>query len=544
MANPDFHTVVQNLLEQLRGTWRFRWVALAVAWSLAIVLWIIVFLVPDTYQASARVFVNTKTTLSEATRGISLEDDVDNQIQRVRQALIGGPELQKVAEETDLLAGALTVRDKQEVLEKLRKAIDISGGISRENPSAGVFTITYKNYSRGKSLQVVDRLLNAFVEGALGGKRQGSEQAQQFLASQISDYKRRLSSAEESLAEFKKRNVGLMPGAQGDYFSRLQTEMDGLAKVQQTLNVVVRRRDEIKRQLHGERPFVAGSASSAPLSGSVALTGPGDAGATSDTAAHIRVTQARLDELLLRFTDKHPDVIALRQNLIDLQAREQAEIEAARRGDVGAADSLGLKANPVYQNMQLQYNQAEVDVAALQQDTAERQNKITSLRSMMNTAPEVEAEYAKLTRDYDVTQAEYHALLARLDRAKLGDEAQATGMVRFEVIDPPTAEFKPIAPNRPLLIGASAVLALAVGAGIAYLMHLLRPVFLSSRQLNAITGLPVIGEVSMTWLEKYHATHRRGTLLYATGTAALVVLATAVVLLQQRISDVVRGLLT
>ena len=140
MANPDFHTVVQNLLEQLRGTWRFRWLALAVAWSLAIVLWIIVFLVPDTYQASARVFVNTKTTLSEATRGISLEDDVDNQIQRVRQALIGGPELQKVAEETDLLAGALSVRDKQEVLEKLRKAIDISGGISRENPSAGVFT--------------------------------------------------------------------------------------------------------------------------------------------------------------------------------------------------------------------------------------------------------------------------------------------------------------------------------------------------------------------------------------------------------------------
>ena len=117
-------------------------------------------------------------------------------------------------------------------------------------------------------------------------------------------------------------------------------------------------------------------------------------------------------------------------------------------------------------------------------------------------------------------------------------------MVRFEVIDPPTAEFKPIAPNRPLLIGASAVLALAVGGGIAYLMHLLRPVFLSSRQLNAITGLPVIGEVSMTWLEKYHATHRRGTFLYATGTAALVVLATAVVLLQQRISDVVRGLLT
>ncbi|MGH8277131.1 MAG: XrtA system polysaccharide chain length determinant, partial [Steroidobacteraceae bacterium] len=62
MLTPDLHVVIQNALEQVRGTWRYRWVALAVAWSVAVLLWAGVFLIPDTYQASARVFVDTNTT--------------------------------------------------------------------------------------------------------------------------------------------------------------------------------------------------------------------------------------------------------------------------------------------------------------------------------------------------------------------------------------------------------------------------------------------------------------------------------------------------
>ncbi|MGA7823080.1 MAG: Wzz/FepE/Etk N-terminal domain-containing protein, partial [Steroidobacteraceae bacterium] len=97
MANAELRVVVENLLERARASWRHRWAALAVAWSVAVVLWTVIFLIPDKYEATARVFVDTKTTLSQATRGISLGDDMDSQIQRVRQALLGGPQLQKVA---------------------------------------------------------------------------------------------------------------------------------------------------------------------------------------------------------------------------------------------------------------------------------------------------------------------------------------------------------------------------------------------------------------------------------------------------------------
>ncbi|MGH8323858.1 MAG: XrtA system polysaccharide chain length determinant, partial [Steroidobacteraceae bacterium] len=368
MLASNINDVVQDILDRLHGAWRFRWIALWVAWSVALLSWAGIFLIPDTYQASARVFVDTQTMLSEVTRGITVDADVDTQIQRVRQALLGGPQLQKVAQETDLLAASQTPSAKQLVLDKLRQTIEISGGISRDSPTSGVFTITYKHHSREKSLQVVDRLLNTFVEGTLGGKRQGSEQAQQFLVAQIKDYEHRLAAAEERLADFKRQNVGLMPGAQGDYFTRLQAEMEGLTKARESLGVATRRRDELQRQLRGEQALLPGASPATLESGTASPT-------LSDTGARIRDAQARLDELLLHFTEKHPDVIALRQTLQELQERQQAEIEAVRRGDPGAAARIGLTTNPVYQNIQLQYNQTGVDIAALQADIADRQSK-------------------------------------------------------------------------------------------------------------------------------------------------------------------------
>jgi polysaccharide chain length determinant protein (PEP-CTERM system associated) len=532
-GKPKLDVVIQDLLDQLRGAWRFRWIALIVAWCAAALLWAIVFLIPDTYQASARVFVDTKTALSEVTRGIGVEPDVDTQIQRIRQALLGGPELRRVAEETDLMGAAATPRAKQLVLEKLRAAIDISGGMS---PAAGVFTISYKNHSRDKSVQVVDRLLNTFVEGALGGKRQGSEQAQQFLTSQISEYERRLSAAEEQLAAFKKRNVGLMPGAQGDYFTRLQGEMEGLSKAQQNLAVAMRRRDDLQRQLRGEQAFM-------PSSGPGTKTAAGSGAPATDTSARIAETQAKLDDLLLRFTENHPDVVALRQTLNELKQREQAEIEAVKRGDAGAAEHLGLTANPVYQNVQLQYNQAQVDIGAIQTEIAEHQSKIASLRSLINTAPEVEAEFTRLNRDYDVTRAQYKALLERLERSRLGEEAQATGTVKFEVIDPPTASFTPVEPKRALLVIGAFLLALLAGGGAAYVLSLWKPVFLSARQLTATTGLPVLGAVSVAWLQKHRTEQYRGVIVYAGTAAALLLTAILVVALQGTISHFVRGLM-
>jgi hypothetical protein len=214
-----------------------------------------------------------------------------------------------------------------------------------------------------------------------------------------------------------------------------------------------------------------------------------------------------------------------------------------RRGDQAAIASSGLAANPVYQGIKLQLSQADVEVAAARRQVADREGRIAELRKMINTAPAVEAEYARLNRDYDVTRGQYHALAERLNRAKLSDKAEATGVVRFEVVEPPTGSSQPVSPDRIRLILVVLLGGLAAGIGVAYVMHQLRPVFVSARQLTELTQLPVLGVVSMTWLERHQAQARRAVRVYSMAVAVLMAVAAVTLLTQNATSHFLHGLI-
>lgn len=522
--------LLEQILEQVRGSWRFRRYALIAAWIVAPLGWAAVFVLPDVYQASSRVFVDTRTALRPVLQGLTLDQDVNAQLNLVRQSLLASPQLEPVAVEVRLLdPRTATPQQRSRVLNGLRERITIAvavAGDGNDREAAGsIYTIQYKDVSRDRSLQVVDILKNRLIENTLGGKRMGSENAQKFLTSQIQEYEVRLRDAEDRLAQFKKRNVGLMPDESGGYFTRLQIEMDAVTKGQSQLAIATSRREELQRQLRGEAPIAAAT-------GAVANPGaPGGGG--GDTLSRIKESQAKLDELLLRFTDKHPDVVATRETLESLKLRREAEMEALRRGDPNAAASSGASSSPVYQSIQLSLNQTDVEIASLRRDLADRQNKVAELRKNLDTMPQVEAEYARLNRDYDVTKANYTALVERLEKSRMGEEASSSGSVRFDVIEPPTAAFTPVSPKRSILILGVFVGALSVGAGLALLLHQLRPVFNSSRALGAFTGLQVLGTVSMIWLERQQHALRRSYVRYAIAMAALLLLG-AVVLQMSR----------
>jgi polysaccharide chain length determinant protein (PEP-CTERM system associated) len=515
MATSSIFSEVAALQDQVRGIWRFRRVAIVVAWCVALVLWTVVFLIPSTYEGTAKIYVDTGTTLSQATKGISLEDDVVQQIERVSAALLGTPQLRKVASDTNLLAGAVTPKQQQAVIDDLRQRITIVADVDPRDPDPHAppkqFTITYDDGNRARSIQVVDRLLNDFVEDSLDDKSQGSQEAEQFLSQQIAAYERRLSLTEQQLADFKKTNSGMVPGESGDFFSRLQSEEGDLTALRENLYIAVRKRDALAKQLRSGQEFTtadtAGGGSTSPL----------------DLEQQIQQDQQKLDEMLLKFTDKYPDVISLRESIKELKAREKLQRAAAKKGDLSAASSLGLSTSPVYMKLQEEYNSEEVEIASLQQQISDRQKLIAGLKSQMGSAPQVQAQYAQLMRNYAVTKTQYNALLGRLDSARLGQQAASTGLVKFQVIDPPSASFTPVWPNRPLLIGGIFFLALAVGVAAAYLLHLLRPVFVSTRQLAAATGLPVLGAVSMAWAEKHRLAKHQSSVRYALLSTGLLV---------------------
>jgi polysaccharide chain length determinant protein (PEP-CTERM system associated) len=520
---------LDNLLEQLRGLWRFRGIGVVVAWAVLLLGLVVVTVLPNRYEASATVFVNTQTAMNAATRTLTLDENTDSQLLLVREALLGGPQLGKIADDTGLTARVLTPEERQQVIDKLRNQIQIALRNAGAATGGGTYVISYTNSDRQTSLKVVDRFVNTFVEDALGGKLKGSEQAQQFLTQQIAELEKRLRDAEEALAAFKKEHVGLLPAEQPDYFKRLDTELADLDAAQTKLSVAKMRRGELERQLRGEDPLVPGGAGKA-------------AGApAADTATRLQQSQQQLDELLLNYTEKHPKVIELRNIIAELQKRLNDEIQAARNGDPSAAASTGLAASPVYQNLKLQYDQVGVEIAGLQADIANHRQRVASLRSMMNTAPEVEAQFSRLNRDYTVVKAQYAALVEQLGRARLGEQAAQTGLVRFDVVDPPRAGFDPVFPKRPLLAVGALVAAIAAGVGVAFLLNLLRPAFGSVRRLQEVTGLPVLGAVSMTWIERYDAQLRRSALRLGGAILGMVVLCGLFIATQRYLANAVRS---
>jgi polysaccharide chain length determinant protein (PEP-CTERM system associated) len=514
-VNPHF----DKLLDEVTSTWRYRWLGLAVASVLALAGWAIIFMLPDRYGAQASVLVDTRTMLSRATEPLALQQDVAVELNYVRESLLTDPHLLEIAKQVGLLPPGTESNPVlvDRALGVLHKQIQLSMQGSDDRPESGGKTceIRYLDTNRLRAVKVVTVLLQMLVDETLGGKKQGSEHAQQFLESQVKDYEQRLRSAEDRLAAFKSRNYGLMPSEQGGYFTQLQKETEAIEDTRTKLLIAENERAALEKQLHGDAVVSATApiAAAGGVSGAVAV----------DTLSRIAQARARLDELLLRYTDNHPDVIEMRKNLADLEARRAAEVESLKSGDPRAAASSGASANPVYQSIQLALNKADVEIAALRTQLGEHEDKARQLRQFLHTAPQIEAEYAQLNRDYDVNKAQYTALLSSYEKARLGERADSAGSVKFAVVQPPTVSSAPIWPRRSVFLAEVLLASLAAGAALANRLGRWRPMVGSSGGLTALTGVPVLVVVGSAFPSRARWVLRRQLLTASAAAACLLV---------------------
>ncbi len=523
----NLRELLNKILDELRGAWRFRWLSIAAAWVVCIVGWAMVMSTPNVYKATAKVYVDTRGILRPLLEGLAINPDVASGLDLVRQALLSRPQIEQVARETDLDLRATTPEQKELLINSIRERVSIDAADlrARTTQGEGLYVISFEDRNRDKAVEVVQKMLNAFVENALGEKRTGQETAQRFIDEQIAEYEQRLRDAEARLADFKQKNVGLMPNSTGDYFGRMQQETIEAERVRTALAVAESRRAEIQRQLDGEDPYLFGfdTGNSAPA----ATQGSGD------VTFRIQDLQRQLDDLLLRYTEKHPEVIATRKTLEELKQRQQEELARIKAGQQATGSlSSSLKANPVYQSLEMEMKRTQVQVAELRQELAQRQGKIGSLRQQVNSVPEVEAELARLNRDYEQVRLQYNELVQRRETAKLSQQADRTGTVKFDIIEPPAAPIEAVTPNRPQLLMIVLIAALAVGAGGGWLLNQLRPVFHTARALGEVTGLPVFASISRTWVDRHRQQRRTELMKFSAATLLLFVVFGVVMALQ------------
>lgn len=488
---------LQQLIDQVRGSWRFRWRAVTAAAVVAAVGWCVVFALPDRYEAATQVIVDSRTALKPALQGLTNGTDLGAAIDSIRSSLLVDEQFCPVAQRAGLVVDcANNPAASASALATIRSNVkfdmqDLSGG-GYGAPAGTMISIAFRDPDRARAQKMVEGLLQALRAQMLGGTAKGSEQAQKFLESQLQDYQVHLKAAEDKLAAFKAEHLGMLPsgdggeGSTGGYFSDLQREQMAIEDTRTKLLMAENRRITLQGQLHGNAAVLASAAGSGRQGGA---DGP------LDTVSQIAQVQSRLDGLLLRFTEQHPDVIAARAELAALKQRRTEEIKSLRSGDAAAASATGAATNPVFQSIQLALNQVDVDIADLQTQLNQHESKVTELKRVLNTAPQVEAQYAQLSRDYDVEKAQYAALRASYDKSRLGQRADEAGSIRFQVIQPPLAGVRPVSPKRTILLLGIFILALGGGGALAYGLDQLDPVIGSAAGVARLTGLPILAQI-------------------------------------------------
>jgi len=472
-----------------KGMWRFRWKALLIAWVVAVVGVVLVFRLPDRYEATARIFVDTQSILKPLMSGLAVQPNVEQQVVMLSRTLISRPNIEKLVRMADLDLKTESKAQQEALVGELMNTLEIRSA-GRDN----LYSLSFRDSDPGKAQRVIQSLVSIFVESSLGATRKDTASAKLFIDDQIKNYEAKLEDAEAKLKEFRLRNLQVQTGEGRDSATRLGDLGDRLQQARLELREAENARDAARQQLDSEKSGGMGSSQALPN----LLPETPIAVATPEIDARITAQKTNLDALLQRYTEQHPDIIGTRRIIKELEEQKRKEVENLRKTAVPspAAASSG-PTNLAIQELTRVLATSEVQVASLRARVAELSSRYADAREQMKTAPRLEAEGSQLNRDYAINKKNYEDLVARRESAVMSGHLEvASGVADFRLIDPPRVGSKPVSPNRLLLLPLALGVALAAGLLAAFVANQLRPVFHTATDLRSQIELPLLGTVS------------------------------------------------
>lgn len=475
---------MNNIYDELRAAlysiWHRRWLALAVAWGVCLVGWLIVALVPNKYESHARLYVQMDDALSEVT-GVGVGDR-KRDIDRVQQTLTSAVNLEKVIRSTAIGDEVTSPKQMETVVLGLAKQVKV------QNVKDNLFEITAQYGDGARSDpenakiagDIVQKLIDIFREENLAGNRGEMSKSLEFMNQQLADRQKELEAAEQRRLTFEAENPDLIQGGASS-LQRLEASRTELRGIDADLAAAQSAMAAINGQLAGTPQSLPG------------MAGQGGArGALAEVQALLAGLRAR------GLTENHPDVIAARNQAKALKAA------AANEGGPGGVP------NPAYTSLVSIKAERQANVQALLTRRAGVQADISRITGAQVSNPELAAEHQRINRDYDVLKQQYDKLLQDREELRLRGQVETEhSAVKFEVIDPPTTPRAPAAPNRPLLLLAVLIVGLGAGVATAFAIGQLRSTFTTTAKLERVTGLPVLGAISQTLTEAADGLRKR-----------------------------------
>jgi polysaccharide biosynthesis transport protein len=302
---------------------------------------------------------------------------------------------------------------------------------------------------------VANTLAQTYITDQLVLRRQNAAQEAARLDQKVEELRGRVNEAQRRVEDFRTQH-GILDANGGTVLQRQLIEYN------QQLTAVQLRRAELDaraKQLQALSQGGGGADTSA-------------AALESTNVQHLREQEAtaarQVAELAALYRDDHPRLQQARAQLDDIHAK----IAAETRRLVAAAG-----------------NQARL----VQEQEATIKAKIDGLNREVEQQGSFESQLRLLELDLRTTAQLYETLLTQVRQARAVEESMDTSSVR--IISPALVPDKAFFPNKPLLVGAAAIVATLIGILLAFVLEFLDVGFRSRQQIEMLTGLETVASI-------------------------------------------------
>lgn len=509
---------------------RRRWwilLPLSVCW---LVVWIVSWLLPATYQSDALILVEQQKVPEQyvvPNVSVSLQE----RLQSMTQQILSRTRLQATIDRFHLYArdrGLMSKFQSTDPVELMRRDIQIELVSAPGRPGElTAFKIRYSAGSPELAQQVNSELTTLFIDENLKSQQQLSASTTAFLDGQLVEARAKLAEQEAKVRAFKATHLGSLPN---QLASNVQI-MSGLQSQLQATQHAVESAEQQKLYLQSLLQQYQ-SVQDSLVSGDSTVTPP------EALEAELKTLRVHLADARSKYTDSYPDVVALKDQIAKTeQLKKEIEDEIAAKqqesADVAADASESRPAsmrngtlNPMMQiQSQLKVNQMEIE--NLHQQERKIQSELTEYQARLNGTPQTEQELADISRGYEESQVNYNSLLQKQMQSQLATslEQRQQGQ-QFRIIDPPSLPYKPSAPNRVLVSLGGLILGLAVGTVLTAVVELTDARVRHEKDLQGLVPARVlVGIPRLSTPEEDHRLLRRLWLERAAIAAVLVFIA-------------------
>lgn len=434
---------------------------------------------PSKYTSQTMVLVEMPTVDQKLVPTLGA-GDLTARLETMKEQILSRSRLEPVIEELGLYKNDRNKVAMEDLVGRLRKSIEVtvvqsaSGSSNNEIPGFQV-KVTYSDARLAQA--ICANVTSMFMQENLRLQQANAQNTTDFLSKQLSDAKANLDKQDSALAEFERRNIGILPDDQQANLSLLTGLNSQLEATTQALSRA--QQDKSFAETNLEAQLSAWQASQV-----------GHDPQTLDK--ELEQKQSQLTDLRSRYTDDYPDVVKLKKEIADLQQELAAEPNTAAPKKPAAA---GVEP-PQIQQLRAQLHQAVLNIQTMAAQQQDIQQQIKLYQGRVQLSPAVEEEYKELTRDHQTALDMYNDLLKKKSESAMGTALlERQEGEQFRVLDAPNLPDIPSFPDKRLFTLGGLGGGFALGIGLALLMEFRDASLRTERDVEFVMKFPVLAIV-------------------------------------------------